>query len=89
MQSEKVKPREEHFDLFWQTGEALATFSVNPARPEVENAILERLDLVTRLSPLVEPISIRCFYLHNFTIYHWKKDEPVCKSYMLCGMKNE
>ncbi len=43
MQSEKVKHREKYFDLFWQTGEALDTFSVNPARPEVENAILERL----------------------------------------------
>ncbi len=39
----KSTPQEEHFDLFWQTGEALNTFSVNPARPEVENAILERL----------------------------------------------
>ena len=30
-------------DSFWQAGEALATFSVYPARPEVENAILERV----------------------------------------------
>ena len=39
----KSTPKEEHFDSFWQAGEALNTFSVNPARPEVENAILERL----------------------------------------------
>ncbi|KAF5436726.1 hypothetical protein C5S35_07670 [Candidatus Methanophagaceae archaeon] len=33
----------DYFDSFWQAGAALATFSVNPARPAVENAILERL----------------------------------------------
>ena len=41
--AEKVKPQEDYLDSFWQAGEALDTFSVNPARPEVENAILERL----------------------------------------------
>ncbi|KAF5432427.1 hypothetical protein C5S39_03770 [Candidatus Methanophagaceae archaeon] len=41
--AEKLKPREEYLDSFWQAGEALDTFSVNPARPAVENAILERL----------------------------------------------
>lgn len=40
---EKVKPLEECLDSFWQAGDALDTFSVNPARPEVENAILKRL----------------------------------------------
>jgi len=40
---EKVKPLEECLDSFWQAGDALDSFSVNPARPEVENAILKRL----------------------------------------------
>lgn len=43
MQSEKVKHQEDYLDSFWQAGEALDTFSVNPARPAVENAILEIL----------------------------------------------
>ncbi|RCV65362.1 hypothetical protein C5S53_04175 [Methanophagales archaeon] len=41
--AEKVKSQEAYLDSFWQAGAALDTFSVNPARPEVENAILERL----------------------------------------------
>lgn len=40
---ENVKPFEERLDSFWQVGDALASFSVNPARPEVPNAILKRL----------------------------------------------
>jgi len=40
---EKVKPVEEYLDSFWQAGDALDSFSVNPALPEVENAILKRL----------------------------------------------
>ena len=40
---EEVRPLEECMDCFWQAGEALNSFSVNPARPEVENAILKRL----------------------------------------------
>jgi len=40
---EKVKPLEECLDSFWQAGDALDSFSVNPAPPEVENAILKRL----------------------------------------------
>jgi uncharacterized Zn finger protein len=41
--SEKVRPLEECRDSFWQAGDALDSFSVNPAPPEVENAILKRL----------------------------------------------
>jgi uncharacterized Zn finger protein len=40
---EKVKPLEECIDSFWQAGDTLNSFSVNPDRPEVENAILKRL----------------------------------------------
>ncbi|MDI6885808.1 MAG: SWIM zinc finger family protein [archaeon] len=40
---EGVRPLEECLDSFWQVGDALDSFSVNPARPEVENAILKRL----------------------------------------------
>ena len=40
---EKVKPLEECLDSFWQAGYALDSFSVNPAAPAVENAVLERL----------------------------------------------
>jgi len=40
---EEVKPLEECMDSFWQAGDALDSFSVNPAPPEVENAILKRL----------------------------------------------
>lgn len=40
---EKVKPLAECLDSFWQAGDALDSFSVNPARPEVPNAILKRL----------------------------------------------
>jgi len=40
---EKVKPLEECLDSFWQAGDALDSFSVNPDRPEVEKAILKRL----------------------------------------------
>ena len=34
---------EEHLNTFWQAGEALETFVVNPTRPEVDQAILKRL----------------------------------------------
>jgi len=41
--AENVKPLAECLDSFWQAGDALDSFSVNPVRPEVENAILKRL----------------------------------------------
>jgi len=40
---EQVKPLEECLVSFWQVGDVLDSFSVNPAPPEVENAILKRL----------------------------------------------
>jgi uncharacterized Zn finger protein len=40
---EKVRPLEECLDSFWHAGDALDSFSINPARPEIENAILKRL----------------------------------------------
>jgi uncharacterized Zn finger protein len=40
---EKVRPLEECLDSFWHAGDALDSFSINPARPEVEYAILKRL----------------------------------------------
>jgi len=40
---EKVKSLDECLDSFWHAGDALDSFSVNPAPPEVENAILKRL----------------------------------------------
>lgn len=36
-------PLEECLDTFWQGGEALKSFAVNPALPEVDSAILKRL----------------------------------------------
>jgi uncharacterized Zn finger protein len=36
-------PLEECLENFWQTGEALKSFTVNPAPPEIEGAILKRL----------------------------------------------
>ena len=36
-------PLEECLDTFWQAGEALDSFTVNPTLPEVDNAILKRL----------------------------------------------
>lgn len=36
-------PLEECLDTFWQAGEALDSFTVDPALPDVENAILKRL----------------------------------------------
>jgi len=42
-QSEAAVPLEKCLDTFWQAGAALDSFSVNPALPEVENAILKRL----------------------------------------------
>jgi len=36
-------PLEECLDTFWQVGEALDSFTVNPTLPEVDNAILKRL----------------------------------------------
>ncbi|MGB7001413.1 MAG: SWIM zinc finger family protein [Halobacteriota archaeon] len=38
-----VIPLAECLDSFWHAGDALDSFSVNPHRPEVENAILKRL----------------------------------------------
>ncbi len=40
---EKIPPLEESLDTFWEAGEALDSFSVNPTPPELENAILKRL----------------------------------------------
>lgn len=40
---ERVIPLAECLDSFWHAGDALDSFSVNPNRPEVENAILKRL----------------------------------------------
>lgn len=40
---EAVVPLEECLDTFWQAGTALESFTVNPALPEVENAVLKRL----------------------------------------------
>ena len=36
-------PLEECVDRFWEAGEALNSFSVHPALPEVDNAVLKRL----------------------------------------------
>lgn len=36
-------PLEECLDKFWQTGEALDSFAVHPAPPDVEHAVLQRL----------------------------------------------
>ncbi len=36
-------PREEALATFWQAGEGLATFAVNPHTPDVDKAILKRL----------------------------------------------
>jgi len=41
--ADTVRPLEDCLDSFWQSGAALDCFSVNPARPEVENAVLKRL----------------------------------------------
>ncbi len=38
-----VTPLEECLATFWQAGEALGSFTVNPAPPDVENAVLKRL----------------------------------------------
>ena len=38
-----VKPLDECMDSFWEVGDALDSFSVNPIRPEVEAAVLRRL----------------------------------------------
>jgi uncharacterized Zn finger protein len=40
---EAVVPLEKCLDTFWQAGVALDTFTVNPAPPEVDNAIIKRL----------------------------------------------
>jgi uncharacterized Zn finger protein len=42
-QRETAVPLEKCLDTFWQAGAALDCFTVNPAPPEVENAILKRL----------------------------------------------
>ena len=66
---EKARPLEECLDSFWQAGDALDSFSVNPALPEVENAVLKRLgdapfsvgkaNLVSLLSKAYEVASSR------------------------------
>jgi len=40
---ETAVPLEKCLDTFWQAGEALDSFAVNPSRPEVENAVIKRL----------------------------------------------
>lgn len=40
---DRVPPLEECLETFWQMGEAWHTFTVKPALPEVDNAILKRL----------------------------------------------
>ncbi|HIE32394.1 MAG TPA: hypothetical protein EYP67_08505 [Methanosarcinales archaeon] len=40
---ESVKPLDSCLDSFWEAGDVLDSFSVNPAPPEVEAAILKRL----------------------------------------------
>ncbi len=40
---EGISPLEECLDTFWEAGEALDSFSVDPTPPELENAILKRL----------------------------------------------
>lgn len=42
-EGEAVKPLDECMDSFWEAGDALDSFSVNKARPEVEAAVLRRL----------------------------------------------
>jgi len=42
-EGEAVKPLDECMDSFWEAGDALDSFSVNPTRPEVEAAVLRRL----------------------------------------------
>jgi uncharacterized Zn finger protein len=42
-QREAAVPLEKCLDTFWQAGAALDSFTINPALPEVENAILKRL----------------------------------------------
>ncbi|MEA1895665.1 MAG: SWIM zinc finger family protein [Euryarchaeota archaeon] len=42
-EGEAVKPLDECMDSFWDAGDALDSFSVNPSRPEVEAAVLRRL----------------------------------------------
>lgn len=39
----QVAPLKECLEAFWEAGRALDSFSVNPAPPEVENAILRRM----------------------------------------------
>jgi uncharacterized Zn finger protein len=41
--NEQVRPLEESLESFWQTGDRLNTIELNPAGPEVENAVLKRL----------------------------------------------
>ncbi len=36
-------PLEENLNTFWQAGEALDAFAINPTAPEIDNAILKRL----------------------------------------------
>ena len=42
-QREEAVPLEKCLDIFWQAGAALDSFTINPALPEVENAVLKRL----------------------------------------------
>lgn len=41
--SDQVPPLEECLATFWLAGDDLATFAVHPAKPEVDNALLQRL----------------------------------------------
>jgi len=42
-EEEAVKPLDECMDSFWEAGDVLESFSVNPTRPEVEASVLRRL----------------------------------------------
>ena len=42
-EGEVIKPLDECMDSFWEAGDALESFSMNPTRPEVEAAVLRRL----------------------------------------------
>ncbi len=41
--AEAIIPLEDHLDMFWQAGEELETFTVNPAAPRIDKAVLKRL----------------------------------------------
>lgn len=43
LSKEESKKLEQNLDHFWYTGKAINSFSLNPAPPEVKNAVLKRL----------------------------------------------